>query len=432
RLGVAEKTLLAARSWMEKEDKSWLGDLEKTYFVHPDVGKIITKFKEGSVEALSDLEMEIGIPVRLALCQREEKTEKIVKRMEGKAAAEYKLDGTRLQLHLDKGKEPRSVKDAQRREIDFFVATYTRNLEETTTMFPDIVQGVIEQLDVQSAILDGEVIGYDPETEEFLPFQVTAQRKRKYGVAEKAEDVPLKFFVFDLLYLDGENLLSKPLSERRALLESVIRKGEKIIPIEQKIVKSADQLANTFDDAVNKGLEGLVVKDLDACYQAGSRGYSWIKYKHQEGELSDTLDCVVLGYYAGQGKRAELGIGAFLVGVYKQERNRFETVAKIGTGLTDEQWEEMRRRCDDLTVEKQPANVFLQSDLYPDTWVRPEMVVEIFADEITQSPVHTAGAGETGAGYALRFPRLISWRDDKNAQDATTADEIIDLYEMQK
>lgn len=462
RLGFAGKTLIDALSWMKTGDKSLKKEIEKVYFVHPDIGEITEKFKKGGLEALAEIEMEVGVPVQAARCQREKTAEKIMERMGGKAAAEYKLDGTRVQLHMDRSQPATAAGETRPRETspagktfevgsaetsevkeageveklfekpDFLIKTFTRNLEETTQMFPDIIEAAAKQVKARSCILDGEAIAFDSNTGQFLPFQITVQRKRKYGIKEKAAEVPLKFFVFDVLYLDGRNLLSEPFSRRREILSKVIKEGETIALTPQEIVKNAEGLVALLGKAVAKGLEGLVVKDLDAEYEAGARGYSWIKFKREEkGELTDTIDCVVLGYNAGQGKRADFGIGAFLVGVYNEEEDRFETIAKIGTGLTDEQWREMKERCDAIKISKKPKEVELSKELIPDVWVAPKMVVEILADEITESPVHTAGATEKEPGYALRFPRLVRWRDDKSAQEATAVKEIKKMYRLQ-
>jgi len=438
RLGFGEKTLIDALSWMAVGDKSLRDKIEKVYFIYPDIGEIAERFKKGGLKAISGIRMQVGIPVQAALCQREKTAEAIMARMGGRAAAEYKLDGTRVQLHLDRNQKPEEENNQPPLGLKgytpphFLIKTFTRNLEETTPMFPEIIAAAAEQLKATAVILDGEAIGYDPSTGKFLPFQITVQRKRKYGVGEKASEVPLKYFVFDILYLDGKSLLSTPFRERRRILTRVLKRGEVINLTPQQVIDSPEELRHLLEVVIDKGLEGLVVKELNSSYEAGARGYSWIKFKREaSSELSDTLDVVVLGYYLGQGKRADFGIGAFLVGVLNEETENFETIAKVGTGLTDEQWREMKRRCDELKVAKKPRNVVASKDLEPDVWISPEMVVEILADEITRSPVHTAGAHAEEPGLALRFPRLIRWRDDKQAEDVTTVKEIERLYQLQ-
>jgi DNA ligase-1 len=175
----------------------------------------------------------------------------------------------------------------------------------------------------------------------------------------------------------------------------------------------------------------VVAKKPDSTYQAGARNFNWVKLKRaQARHLQDTVDCVILGYIHGRGKRAAFGVGALLVGLYDADRDEFRSVTKIGTGLSDDEWREVRARCDRLTVEHRPVRVI--STLAPSVWVEPSVVIEVLADEITRSPVHTAGATESEPGYALRFPRLVSFRaDDRRAEDATTVAEVIEMYNQQ-
>ena len=175
-----------------------------------------------------------------------------------------------------------------------------------------------------------------------------------------------------------------------------------------------------------------MVKKPDAIYQPGKRNFNWIKFKRQEeGRLEDTIDCVILGYYAGAGKRAAFGIGSFLVGIYNKKEDCFETIAKIGTGLKDEGWKELKKKCDEIKVSAKPKNIVCAKELYPDVWVHPEIVCLIRADEITLSPLHTAGKTKEHLGYALRFPRFMGYRSDKGPEESTTIKEIKRLYEDQ-
>jgi DNA ligase-1 len=186
-----------------------------------------------------------------------------------------------------------------------------------------------------------------------------------------------------------------------------------------------------LDDAISKGLEGLVIKKLQSPYEAGGRNFNWVKLKkHSDGELSDTIDCVLLGYITGKGKRTEFGAGALLVGVYDKEKDEFVSISRIGTGLSDEEWREIHRRADKIKVSHKPARV--NSLIEPSVWIEPKIVIEVLADEITRSPLHTAGKTEAENGFALRFPRLVSFRDaDKKPEDATEVKEIKRLFEIQ-
>jgi DNA ligase-1 len=278
-------------------------------------------------------------------------------------------------------------------------------------------------------------MAYQPDSEEFLPFQETTKRRRKYKIEEMSKSLPLRAFVFDILYADGKSLLETPLVERMKILKKVIEKDDTLIPSTGEILTSANDLQLMLDDAISKGLEGVVVKRVDSKYEAGGRNFNWVKLKrHSAGELHDTIDCVILGYVYGRGKRTAFGAGALLVGIYDSERDEFVTVSKIGTGLTDEEWRSIKEKTHGFELTHKPARV--SSLITPSVWVKPEIVIEVLADEITRSPIHTAGVvldnGVRNPGYALRFPRLVNFRDkDKKAEDATTVVELIEMYEQQ-
>lgn len=299
-------------------------------------------------------------------------------------------------------------------------------------MFPEVTEATL-RLSAREAIFEGEVLAYNPATEEMLPFQQTTRRRRKHGVETLAAELPLRLFVFDLLYADGADLTPLPYTQRRERLATLIGERERdalaLAPAE--VVAEPEQLERFFEQAISQGLEGIVAKKLDAPYQAGARNFSWVKLKRvSAGRLQDTVDCVILGYLYGRGKRAAFGVGALLVGVYDDERDEFVTVTKIGTGLSDEEWRAIREHCDKITAAQRPARVF--SRIEPSAWVEPQVVIEVLADEVTRSPMHTCGMRDGELGYALRFPRLVSFRSgDKRPEDATTAREILELYAQQ-
>ncbi|MEX1068436.1 MAG: ATP-dependent DNA ligase, partial [Patescibacteria group bacterium] len=349
-------------------------------------------------------------PVRMASAERLPTPAEIIEKMGGKLAAEPKYDGFRVQVHVE-GRE---------------VKIFSRNLENTTLMFPDIVEAV-QKLPAKSLIMEGEAIAFNPETEEFEPFQETAKRKRKYGVAEKATELPLKVFCFDLLYLNGRDLTREPYEKRRAELVKLIEEPNTLVVAEEKVFTDAKELEKFFMENIEHGLEGIVAKRLDGVYQAGVRNFNWVKLKRvEEGKLEDTIDCVVLGYYTGRGKRTQFGIGGFLVGVYDERNDVFKTISRVGSGLTDEEWREMKKRVDELKTKEKPKNADVAKEHTPDVWADPRIVVAIRADEITKSPLHTAG------GLALRFPRLMAFRDDKEPGQATTVAEVEKMFREQK
>lgn len=420
RLGFSDMTIIDALSWMECGDKSLRAELENAYNICADIGLIAKTLKEGGIDAITHMNIKLGTPILPAAAERLPTAQAIFEKL-GPCIAEPKLDGFRLQIHLDRSSEKPT--------IHFF----SRNLQDMSAMFPDLTKEILK-LNVESLICEGEAIGYDPDTGNFLPFQETVKRKRKHGVEEAATEFPLQLFLFDLLYLNGQNYLEIPYTQRHSQLQKMISgiQTEHLFVIEHKQINSSKELEDYFYSEVAHGLEGLVVKRPDAIYQPGKRNFNWIKLKRQEeGHLEDTIDCVVLGYYAGKGKRTHFGIGAFLVGVYNKTADMFQTVAKIGTGMTDDEWKELKKKCDALAVEHKPKNIECAKELTPDIWVTPEIVCRVRADEITLSPLHTAGKTEKQLGYALRFPRFMDYRTDKTAEEASTDYEIKRLYEDQ-
>jgi len=413
RLGFSELTILDALSWLIAANKSKRQEIEAAFSVQADVGQIAKIIKKQGLKGLKAVKIKFGVPIVPALCQRLPNTEEIIKKM-GKVAVEPKYDGTRLQVHWSKNKT-------------YF---FTRNLENVTHMFPDIVEALGKEVKAKEVIFDGEAIGFDPKNGKFLPFQETIKRKRKYEIGNKSKEIPLKYFVFDLLFKDGQDLIRVPFDQRRAILAKIIIfSSQEILLSPQIITESPQELRKFHDEQIKKGLEGVVIKKWQSPYDPGRRGYTWVKLKQEKGKkgggLSDTLDCVVMGYYKGKGKRAKFGIGGFLVGIREKESSgHYLTISKIGTGLSDEQWREMRRRIDEVKIEEKPKEYFLDKNLFPDVWCTPKIVVEIEADNITKSPIHTAQ-------YALRFPRLIRFRDDKSPEEGTTLVEAKKLYRLQ-
>ncbi len=421
RLGFSDMTLVDALSWMKVGDKSLRSILENAYNISADIGLLARTLKRDGIEAIEKMHITVGIPIRPAAAERLPTAAAIFEKL-GPCIAQPKLDGFRLQIHLDKTKS--------KPEIRFF----SRNLKDMSEMFPDLMEP-LEELKVDTLICEGEAIGYDPDTDTFLPFQETVKRKRKYGIDTAAIEFPLKLFLFDLLYLNGKSVLGKTHEQRYAMLQKLVPKdpGSPVQLIQEKQIKTAQELENYFLECAGEGLEGIVVKRPDAIYQPGKRNFNWIKLKRQEeGHIEDTIDCVVLGYYAGSGKRAAFGIGAFIVGLFNKKEDRFETVAKVGTGLTDAEWVALKKRCDKIQISKKPHNVICAKALYPDVWVTPDIVCQIRADEITKSPTHAAGKENDVLGFALRFPRLMGYRDDKSPEDATTVAELRTMYKHQK
>jgi DNA ligase-1 len=441
RLGFSDKTIIDALSYLEDGTKKYSDLLDRAYQVRPDAGVLAQMVKEmGVAETVKNYDIAMGTPIVPALAQRLKTPREMIEKM-GKVYCEPKFDGTRVQVHFS-----RSEKSGDRREEraesqvnmfeeekpKFWVRTFTRNLDESSAMFPEL-QLASEQIKAQEVILDCEAVGYDPKTSKLVPFQLTITRKRKHGVKDAQASVPLRFFVFDIMYLDGKSLIHLPLHERRKILDRTITQTDKhnnVLVIDEFMeTDNSDVLREFHKKQLEQGLEGALVKQVDGEYMPGRTGFNWVKFKEAEdsrAKLSDTIDVVIMGYYLGKGKRSTFGLGAFLVGILdtsREERGEriILTLAKVGTGITDKIFRELNARLQDIKTKNKPIEYIVPKSLEPDVWVEPQIVVEVAADEITVSPTHSAG-------YALRFPRLVKFRDDKGINQITTLEEIMTMF----
>ncbi|MEM4390703.1 MAG: ATP-dependent DNA ligase [Candidatus Diapherotrites archaeon] len=411
---IKDKEIETIENQEEKEKKARQKikeKIEEKYNIYSDLGEIAQKLKEKGLKGLEEIQIKPGIPIRPTLAERLNSAEEIIEKL-GKCAVEQKIDGFRIQCHKDQDK----------------IIIFSRQSENMTEMFPEIVQAIKEQVKAKTIIFEGEAIAYNENTNQYYPFQITIQRKRKYDIGEKAEEFPLKLFAFDIMYLDGQSLMEKKFKERRQILEKIISKG-KVISLTQSIeTNDPKKLEEYFLESIEQGLEGIIAKDLEAQYIAGARKFAWIKLKRSyKGELKDTIDVTIIGYYKGKGKRTEFGIGGLLTAVYDQEKDTFKSICKIGTGMTEEMLKELETKLSKITTKQKPSRI--ESEIEPDAWVEPKYVIEVVADEITKSPLHTTGK-KNGTGYALRFPRMIKFRE-KKPEESTTEKEIIEMYEHQ-
>ncbi len=427
RLGIGDPTVMEGLSAAVAGSKADRKPLERAYNLCSDLGLVARTYLAKGVKGLARIDVEVGKPVRPALCERVKSPDELIERMGGRCALEPKIDGLRCQIHK-MGNE---------------VHAYSRNLEDHSEMFPEIVAAIRTQAKGHDIIVEGEAAGYDPATSQFQPFQVTITRKRKYDIEKLSEELPLKLLAFDLLYLDGEDQTELPYRERRRRLIKLLGKpidfsrpdaavsGRVVQPNEVREVETPEQVEEYFALTIERGQEGVVAKRLDSQYEAGARNYNWIKLKRAyRGELRDTVDCAVVGYWRGKGNRAKLGIGTLLTAVYDKERDVFTTVTRLGTGFSEQEWVRLKEMLDQVRDDGKPARV--ESVLQPDVWVKPQYVIEVQADEITRSPMHTTGRADGGMGYALRFPRVLGFiREDRKPEDATTAAEVIALYRKQ-
>jgi DNA ligase-1 len=416
RLGIGTATILDALAEVHAGGRKARPVLERAYNICSDLSLVAATLVSGGLAAVEAMEVRAGNPVRPMLAQRLSESAEILAKLGGTCAAEYKYDGIRVQAH---------------RTADGALELYTRRLDRVSTQFPEVVKLLDQSLGPREAILEGEVVAFDPASGELRPFQDVMFRRRKYGITEAVSDFPVSMFCFELLYADGTDLTRLPYLERRARLAEAVTASERLRLTTAEQVSDEQALERVFEQAVAEGCEGVICKSLSPTvgYQAGARAWSWIKLKRDyRSELSDTLDLVVVGGLAGRGRRAGM-YGALLLAVYDPAGERFQTICKCGTGLSDAELAGLPAHLAPLARAQRPARV--DSLWAADVWFEPTLVVEVLAAELTLSPHHTAGWGllKEDAGLALRFPRFSGrWRDDKAPTDATTVEEAISMY----
>lgn len=428
RLGVSDKTILDGLSWAVTGDKSLKPRLESSYGARADLPRIAESVLFEGVDSLNGYVLEVGVPVSSKLVEREKTFEKIFKRMGKGLIIQPKYDGLRLQIHFNRSGYKDGFSKLTDQETIEQVRLFSRNMTNITYMFPDVVNAVTE-LEIDSCIIDSEVIGIDLKTGKFMSFQDTVQRKRKYDVSNKVQEIPVKAYCFDLLYLNGKSLLETPLSERLSLMkDNVFLKRSNLLVLAESIeVNSVTQLEAKFNFYKSMGLEGLIAKLPGGKYEPGTRNYEWIKQKVKaQDAMADSIDAVVLGYYRGEGVRTKFGLGAILVGLYDPDQDHYVSLAKVGTGFKDEDWSRIKRKIDKISVKTLPENVLIDKTLIPDIICKPELVVLIEADQVSRSKVH--GSGDSR--FSLRFPRYKGMRLDKSSQQATTIAEAKRLNEL--
>ncbi len=419
RLGVSDATILDAlvNAFSTAEMSA---EIEEAYSFHPDIGYVAELLSSGRESELINVGPEPMVPAKVMLAERLPDITQILQKMGGKAAFEYKYDGMRTQIHYYGGQ----------------VKIFSRGTEETTSNFPDIARNFKTTFSVESCILDGEAVPYNPETGELYPFQVVSQRRgRKYDLDRLEADVPLVVFLFDVIYLNGEPLHRKPYLERRRILEGLFTPNDSFRTATQIVSDDPEEVQKFFDESINSGCEGVVAKNVSeqSIYRAGARGWLWIKLKRDyQSEFEDSLDLTVIGAFGGHGRRKGT-YGALLMATYNKVTDVFESICKLGTGFTDDVLFALPAKFKDHIVPDKPARV--ESLLQPDVWIEPYFVMEIIGSEITVSPVHSCAFGkiEKGAGLAIRFPRFTGkWREDKKPEDSTSTQEILEMFHDQK
>ena len=416
RLGVAENTVMDALAIAFTNNKENRELVEHAYNVSSDLGKVSEVLVQDGLDGLLKFKVSLFSPIRPMLADRVKSEDEAVKRIENEFAAEYKLDGERVQIHIQDKK----------------VVLFSRSLENITYYYPDIVEKISDTINASDGIFEAEIVAINENTGDFLPFQELMHRKRKHGLEQAITDYPITVNFFDILYHNGRELLNYPYNERRKNLEDVIKENEfaKLIPM--SIVRNTADISDVLENSINSGCEGLMLKVLDADYRAGSRGSNWLKLKREyQNELGDSLDLVVVGAFFGRGRRTGK-YGTLLLSTYDSEDDSFPTICKVGTGFTDENLDQLFQILSNKVILKKNPRV--ESDIESDIWFEPELVLEVVASEITLSPIHKTGLNliRKDTGFALRFPKFTGKiRTEKLAEDASCPEEVNTLYKNQ-
>jgi DNA ligase-1 len=418
RLGIADMTVLDALAIAYGGGKEAREQLERAYNTSSDLGRVASVVAEKGLAGIKKFEVVVFEPIRPMLAERLSSPEDILEKLGGKCMAEYKYDGERIQAH----------------KKDKKVSLYSRRLEDISDQYPDAAELIKDNVKAKEAILEGECVAIDVETGEMRPFQELMHRRRKYGIEEAMKEYPVSLFLFDALFVEGKDFTLSPYLERRKVLEKTLKENIRLCAAKNKMTSSVKELEAFFEEAIADGCEGIVCKAVgkDAVYQAGARGWLWIKYKRDyKSEMKDTVDLVVVGAFHGRGKRAGT-YGALLLATYNKKGDVFETVTKLGTGFTDKDLKEIPELLRKHEIPKKHSRV--QSFLKADVWFEPAVVLEVLGAEITLSPIHMCAMDSIrkGSALAIRFPRFTGkYRTDKAPEDATTSNEVVEMYRSQ-
>tara|TARA_Y100000310_G_scaffold302635_1_gene340210 strand:+ start:49557 stop:51302 length:1746 start_codon:yes stop_codon:yes gene_type:complete len=418
RVGVAEGILRDAIVWTffgekikfkynEKENtfevnreeyQKYIDEVQKAHDLTNDFAKVMLTAKK-SLKDLSKIKIQPGKPLNTMLYQKAEDIKDAFKAVGKPCAFEYKYDGIRLQLSKDeKGN----------------IILFTRRLEDVSEQFPEVIDYVKKHIKGKEFILESEAVSYDPKTKKYLSFQNISQRiKRKYNIHEIAKKFPVEINIFDIMYYEGKNLLNTPFKERRKILEEIITpKKLKLRLAKQLITDNEKKAQEFFNESLAKGEEGVMAKNLDGLYKPGSRVGYGVKIKPS----ADTFDLVIVKAEWGEGKRSKW-LSSFTISC--KNNNEFLEIGKVSTGLKEKSegvsFEELTNLLKPLIIKEQGRNVS----------VKPEIIIEVGYAEIQKSPTYSSG-------YALRFPRFISLRIDKNLSEVTTLEDINSDYKKQK
>jgi len=417
RLGIAENTVMDALAITFTGNKENRKALEHAYNVSSDLGKVAEAVASKGLEGIEKFEIILFNPIRPMLADRVKSEIEAIEKLGNKFAAEYKLDGERIQLHIE-GEN---------------IILFSRSLENITSYYPDIVEKIPKAINAEKVILEAEAVAINENTGEFLPFQELMHRRRKYKVEKAVLQYPITVNFFDVLYCNEKSCLEIAYEERRRILEKIVKEDNFAKHVPMTIIKNESEIEEFLENSINSGCEGLMLKMLDKPYQAGSRGSYWLKLKREyRNELGDSLDLVVIGAFFGRGRRTGK-YGTLLLASYDDTNDLFTSICKVGTGFTDEDLDQLYQILSNkVTIKKNPK---INSEMEADVWFEPELVIEVVASEITLSPIHMAARNEIrkDTGLALRFPKFTGKiRLEKNAEDASTNEEVMTLYKGQK
>lgn len=391
RLGVGEGTVrdALAESFFDGENAE---EIQRAYDLTNDFKEVARACQDG-IEALESLEIELFRPIKSMLAKKVDSIEEGFEEVGKPATVDYKYDGFRAQIHSKDGE----------------VRVFTRRLEDVTKQFPDVVEFVERNVEAKNFIIDSEVTAYDPEDGSTIPFQKLSRRvKRKYEIEKMKEKIPVEVRPFDLLYLNGA-LIQDPYSERFEQLENIVKEKERDLRLaDRKVTESEEEVAALQQESLESGHEGIMMKNTEAEYKPGNRVGYMVKLK----PVMETLDLAIIGAKWGEGRRSNW-LSRLKLGVWNDERQEYQHIGKMATGLTDEQLEEITGKLEPLITSEEGRDVE----------VRPEVIIEAEYEEIQKSPNYSSG-------YALRFPRMKQFRDDK--EDADSLEKVEDLYESQK
>ncbi|HII85075.1 TPA: ATP-dependent DNA ligase [Candidatus Bathyarchaeota archaeon] len=418
RLGIADMTVLDALAVAYGGGKEARENIERAYNISSDLGAVASTLAYKGLEGIREFQVAVFEPIRPMLAERLSSPEEILDKLGGKCIAEFKYDGERIQAHKKGNK----------------IVLYSRRLEEVSSQYPDAVELIKDGVKADDAILEGECVAVDVETGEMLPFQELMHRRRKYGIEEAMKEYPVSLFMFEALYADGKDLTLSPYLERRNTLKRILKENIRLHLANSILTTKVKELEQFFEEAIAEGCEGIVCKSVkeDSVYQAGARGWLWIKYKRDyRSEMNDTVDLVVVGAFHGRGKRVGR-YGALLLAAYNPKSDTFETVTKCGTGFTDKDLELLPEMLRKHEIPRKHSRV--QSMIEADVWFEPVQVLEVLGAETTLSPIHTCAMDSIrkGSGLAIRFPRFTGkYRTDKSPEDATTSSELVEIYRAQ-